>query len=87
MEATKLIITMTNRLRNEVRNISLSLMPIDKPMPMIGPISGEINMAPMMTAVELTFKPTEATMMAKKRIHTLTPLKTNALPMLLTVDS
>jgi len=41
---------------------------------MIGPINGEINMAPIITAVELTFKPSEAIKMAKIRIHKLAPL-------------
>ncbi len=40
---------------------SKSLIPTDSPMPMIGPISGEISMAPMITAVELTLSPSEAT--------------------------
>ena len=31
---------------------------------MIGPINGEINMAPMITAVEFTFKPSDAMKMA-----------------------
>ena len=35
---------------------------------MIGPISGEMSIAPMMTAVELTFRPREAMKMAKMRI-------------------
>jgi len=43
---------------------------------MIGPIRGEMSIAPMMTAVELTFKPSDATKMAKMRIHKLVPLKT-----------
>ena len=32
----------------------------DIPIPSIGPISGEINIAPMTTAVELAFNPIEA---------------------------
>jgi hypothetical protein len=41
----------------------------------MGPITGEINMAPMMTGMELTFKPTEAMMIAQARMNTLVPLK------------
>jgi hypothetical protein len=41
----------------------------------MGPITGEINIAPMMTGMELTFKPTEAIMMAQAKMKTLVPLK------------
>ena len=44
-------------------------------MPTIGPMSGEINMAPMMTAAELVFRPREATKMAKIKIQRLAPRK------------
>ena len=44
-------------------------------MPMMGPISGEMSIAPMMTAVELTFSPSEAMKMAKISTQRLTPLK------------
>ena len=50
-------------------------------MPLMGPINGEINMAPMMTAVELTFSPTEATMMANTRIHIFIPRNSTLLEM------
>ena len=53
----------------------VSLVPMPRPMPMIGPMSGETSIAPMMTAVELTFSPTEASTMAQTRIHTFGPLK------------
>ena len=52
--------TATPRFLKERFKSSKSLMPAAIPIPMIGPIKGEINMAPMMTAVELTFRPTEA---------------------------
>ena len=45
------------------------------PMPMIGPMSGEMSIAPMMTAVELTFSPSDAMNMAKISTHRLAPLK------------
>ncbi len=44
-------------------------------MPMMGPISGEMSMAPMITAVELVFRPSEAMKMARIRISMLVPLK------------
>jgi hypothetical protein len=36
---------------------------------MMGPMRGEMSMAPMMTAVEFTFKPTDATKMANIKIQ------------------
>ncbi len=42
---------------------------------MMGPISGEMSMAPMITAVELVFRPSEAMKMARIRISMLVPLK------------
>ena len=46
-----------------------------RPNPIIGPIKGDINMAPLITAVELIFKPKEATNVAKIRTHRFVPLK------------
>ena len=37
---------------------------------------GDMSMAPMMTAVELTFSPSEAMRMANIKIHRLVPLNT-----------
>ena len=48
---------------------------------MIGPISGETNMAPIITAVELTFNPTDAITIAKTKIQTLTPRNSTPLDM------
>ena len=78
VEKMRLIPTMMPQLINDLRNRSLSVMPIAKPIPRMGPISGEISMAPMMTAVELTFSPTEAMMMAQAKIQTVGPLKSAA---------
>ena len=50
-------------------------MPRARPMPRIGPIKGEINMAPMITAVELTLSPNEAIKMAKTSTQRLAPRK------------
>ena len=63
----------TRKFRNAFFSSSASFVPRESPMPMIGPISGEISIAPMMTAVELTFRPTEAMMIEKARIHTFGP--------------
>ena len=52
----------------------MSLVPSARPIPMIGPIRGEMSIAPIMTAVELMFSPTEAMITEKARIHTLGPL-------------
>ena len=38
------------------------------------PISGEISIAPMITAVEFMFRPMEAIRMARIRMHMLVPL-------------
>lgn len=57
------------------RSRSRSLVPTASPMPMMGPISGEMSIAPMMTAVELTFSPSEAMKMAKISTQRLAPLK------------
>jgi hypothetical protein len=40
---------------------------------MIGPISGEMSIAPIITAVELTFKPKDAINTAKISIQRLEP--------------
>ena len=64
---------------------SKSFRPTESPTPMIGPINGEISMAPIMTAVELTFNPREAMKMAKIRIHRLAPLNSTPFRMESTV--
>ena len=53
---------------------------------MIGPIKGEINMAPMITAVELTFSPSEAIKVAKIKTQRLVPLNSTPLRMASTVS-
>ena len=57
----------------------MSLIP--RPRPNIGPIRGDMSMAPMMTGMELTFNPTDAMIMATARIHALGPLKSTLLLM------
>ena len=63
------------------------MMPTDNPKPQIGPISGDISMAPIMTAVELTFSPTDAIMIAKASTHTLVPRNSTSALMLSIVAS
>lgn len=60
--------TATPRFRNNLLSNSKSLMPAARPIPIMGPINGEINIAPMIIAVELTINPTEATEIAKVKI-------------------
>ena len=50
-----------------------SLVPKPNPMPMMGPIKGLINIAPMTTAAELTLSPMEQMMMLNTKIHRLNP--------------
>ena len=40
-------------------------MPMARPIPIIGPISGDINMAPMITGIELVLSPRDAMNIAK----------------------
>lgn len=56
------------------RSIPKLWMPTPRPIPIIGPISGEMSIAPIITAVELTFNPREANRMAKIRIHSFVPV-------------
>ena len=63
----------TPRLVSDLRTVAASLMPTPSPNPMMGPMSGEINMAPMTTAVESTFRPMLAMTMENTRIHKLNP--------------
>jgi hypothetical protein len=62
-------------------------MPIDNPTPLMGPISGEMSMAPIITAVELTLSPTEQMITAKNKIQTLAPLNSTSFFMEAMVDS
>ena len=50
-------------------------MPRAKPDATIGPINGDINIAPMMTAVELTFSPIDAMKIAHTNIQKFAPEK------------
>ncbi len=65
----------TPKLMSDFFSVSISLMAIDKPIPKIGPMRGEINIAPMTTAVELALRPMEATNIEHIRIQAVAPLK------------
>jgi len=49
-------------------------------------MSGEMSMAPMMTAVELTLRPRQAMKIAKMSIHNCAPLKLMEFSTFLMVD-
>ena len=54
-------------------NVSMSLIAIAIPKPNIGPIRGEINIAPITTGIELAFNPTDATKIEQINIHAVAP--------------
>ena len=68
-EVSRLRKTMAPKLITEAFKVSTSLTPIENPIPRIGPIRGDINMAPITTAVELTLSPMDAINIEKTRIH------------------
>ncbi len=47
---------------------------MENPRPSIGPIKGEINIAPITTGIEFAFKPTEAIKIEQTKIHEVVPL-------------
>ena len=70
---------MNPKLRSERFISSKSLIPTESPIPIIGPINGEINIAPIITAVELTFSPNDAMKVANTNTHRFVPL--NSIPL------
>jgi len=60
---------------NDFFKSSKSYIPKAKPDATIGPIKGEISIAPIITAVEFTFNPTDATKIAQAKIQRLAPEK------------
>ena len=75
------------RLRSDFFSRSKSLMPSDSPTPMIGPMIGEMSIAPMMTAAELTFSPSDAIIVAKISTQRLTPRNSTPFEMAATTSS
>ena len=74
-DAIRLIVTMTRRFLPEDFNSLTSFTPRPSPSPKIGPISGEMSIAPITTGIEFTLSPTEAMIVAMARIHALGPRK------------
>src|SRR5690606_6259987 len=66
--------TITVKFFNDLLSVSISLTASENPIPNIGPINGDINIAPMTTAVEFAFKPTEAMKTEHIKIHDVCPL-------------
>src|SRR5690606_26322395 len=75
VEADKPAKTANPKLVKDFRNKAKSYVAKLYPIPSMGPINGEINIAPIMTAVELTLRPTQAIRMAKINIQRFVPLK------------
>ena len=69
------MVTITRRFFPDDLMSCISLMPRPRPTPKMGPMSGDMSMAPMITGMELTLRPTEAMMMAMAKIHALGPRK------------
>ena len=69
-----LMATMTRKFSSESFTSLLSWMPSPKPKPRMGPITGEMSIAPIMTGMEFTFRPTDAMMIAQARMKTFGPL-------------
>jgi len=70
-DATRLNITAIKRFFDDLHSSWLSCMPNDNPIPKIGDISGEINIAPIITAVELVSSPIDARTAEQNKSHML----------------
>ena len=70
-----LMTTITSRFLPEDFTSCTSLIPRPNPNPNIGPIRGDISIAPITTGIEFTLRPTDAMMMAMAKIHALGPRK------------
>ena len=73
VDASMEMITITAKFLRASLMSSVSLVPRPRPKPRIGPIRGEMSIAPMMTGIELRFNPTEAMIIAQARMKTLGP--------------
>jgi hypothetical protein len=74
-EANKLNTIIIPKFFTDCLSVMTSFKANDIPTPKIGPIKGEINMAPITTAVEFAFKPIDATKTANIKIQAVAPLK------------
>ena len=70
-----LISTITMKFLSDSLTRVVSLVPRPRPNPRIGPITGEMSIAPMMTGMELRLRPTDAMTIAQARMKTLGPRK------------
>ena len=87
VDVNTLNIVAISKLRKAFLISSKSLIPTPRPIPIIGPISGEINMAPIITAVEFVFNPKDAINVAKINTHKFVPRNTIPLRIASTVSS
>ncbi len=74
-DASILMPTITAKLRSESLSRCLSRTPRLNPNPRMGPITGDMSMAPIITGMELTFRPTDAMIIAQARMKTFGPRK------------
>ena len=74
-DAISAMAIITARFFSEVTMSSMSFVPSENPAPKIGPIKGDMSIAPMMTGIEFTFRPTEAITTENARIHAFGPRK------------
>ena len=74
-DAITLITIIITRFFSESLISAVSLVPRPRPSPKIGPMSGDMSMAPMITGMEFTLRPTDAIMMENTRIQTFGPRK------------
>ena len=72
------MLTATPRFLMDFLSRLKSLIPKLSPTPIIGPIKGDINIAPMTTAVEFTLSPMEAITILNMRIQSAKPLKSTS---------
>ena len=70
----KLNINIVPKLITDFLSVSISFVAMENPSPKIGPINGEISMAPITTAVESALRPTEHTKIEQTKIHAVAPL-------------
>ena len=70
----KLSTNIVPKLISDFFSVSISFVAMERPTPKMGPIKGDISMAPITTAVELAFSPTEHTKIEQIKIHAVAPL-------------